>query len=173
MVILRLLVVLQVCWARDPYAVLGLARTATQREIKQAYLKAALKWHPDKNPTKEAEANFIEISEAYSTLAGTPPPTSRRKASKKHVEGRLAEAVLLFAQSFGIAKDGKIDWATLEGRVSELMTQAAESVEKSLRQRYLDEKGAVKWRQVAGDAAVAGAAVLMAYFGRDGDNQEL
>src|SRR5687768_2643154 len=56
---------------RDFYEVLALSRTATQEEIKSAYRKAALKWHPDRNPDKKeaAEAKFREASEAYSVLS--------------------------------------------------------------------------------------------------------
>lgn len=56
---------------RDFYDVLGLSRGATKDQIKQAYRKLALKWHPDKNPTKKAEAEqkFKEINEAYQILS--------------------------------------------------------------------------------------------------------
>jgi len=56
---------------RDFYEVLGVARTASVDEIKSAYRKAALKWHPDRNPQNkhEAEAKFRESTEAYSVLS--------------------------------------------------------------------------------------------------------
>ena len=55
---------------RDYYAVLGVARTATDQEIKSAYRKLALKYHPDRNPgDKKAEEQFKECAEAYSVLA--------------------------------------------------------------------------------------------------------
>src|ERR1700722_14883463 len=54
----------------DYYEVLGLARNAGQDEIKKAYRKSALKYHPDRNPgDKEAEKKFKEISEAYEVLS--------------------------------------------------------------------------------------------------------
>jgi molecular chaperone DnaJ len=53
----------------DYYEVLGLSRNATQDEIKKAYRKSALKYHPDRNPgDKQAEKQFKEISEAYEVL---------------------------------------------------------------------------------------------------------
>ncbi|GAB4185762.1 MAG: molecular chaperone DnaJ [Simkaniaceae bacterium] len=53
----------------DYYQTLGITREATQEEIKKAYRKKALKFHPDKNPgDKEAEAKFKEVSEAYEVL---------------------------------------------------------------------------------------------------------
>ncbi len=55
---------------RDYYEVLGVERGASDSDIKSAYRKAALKYHPDRNPgDKEAESNFKEASEAYEVLS--------------------------------------------------------------------------------------------------------
>ena len=55
---------------RDYYEVLGVARNAADQEIKSAYRKLALKYHPDRNPgDKQAEEHFKEAAEAYSVLA--------------------------------------------------------------------------------------------------------
>jgi len=55
---------------RDYYEVLGVDRNATQEEIKRAYRKQALKYHPDRNPgDKEAEEKFKEAAEAYEVLS--------------------------------------------------------------------------------------------------------
>ncbi len=55
---------------KDFYSLLGVARTATPEEIKKAYRKLALQFHPDKNPgDKKSEEKFKEISEAYDTLS--------------------------------------------------------------------------------------------------------
>jgi len=54
---------------RDYYEVLGVAKTATADEIKKAYRKLAIQYHPDKNPgNKEAEEKFKEATEAYEVL---------------------------------------------------------------------------------------------------------
>ena len=62
---------------RDYYEVLGVSKSASQDEIKKAYRKMAIKYHPDKNPgDKEAEENFKEAAEAYDVLS-TPDKKQR------------------------------------------------------------------------------------------------
>ena len=71
---------------RDYYEVLGVAKTATDQEIKSAYRKLALKHHPDRNPgDKEAEEQFKEAAEAYAVLADT---------DKRHMYDRFGHAGL-------------------------------------------------------------------------------
>lgn len=55
--------------SKDFYNILGVSKTATEAELKSAYRKLAMQYHPDKNPdNSEAEAKFKEISEAYEVL---------------------------------------------------------------------------------------------------------
>jgi len=71
---------------RDYYEVLGVARTATEQEIKSAYRKLALKHHPDRNPgDKAAEDKFKEAAEAYAVLVDT---------DKRHMYDRFGHAGL-------------------------------------------------------------------------------
>ncbi|OPL32895.1 dnaj 16 subfamily c member, partial [Mytilus galloprovincialis] len=50
------------------YKVLGVSKTATQKEIKKAYKEMAREWHPDKNSDENAADRFTKINEAYETL---------------------------------------------------------------------------------------------------------
>ena len=62
---------------KDYYEILGIGKSASADEIKKAYRKMAIKYHPDKNPDdKEAEAKFKEAAEAYEVLSN-PEKKSR------------------------------------------------------------------------------------------------
>ena len=56
---------------KDFYQIMGVARAATDAEVKRAYRKLAMRWHPDKNPDnqEEAQAKFQDIGEAYTVLS--------------------------------------------------------------------------------------------------------
>ncbi len=54
---------------RDYYEILGVEKTASQAQLKQAYRKLALKFHPDRNKSADAEEKFKEINEAYQVLS--------------------------------------------------------------------------------------------------------
>lgn len=61
---------------RDYYEILGVDRNATEKEIKSAYRKLAMKYHPDRSDAPDAEERFKEISEAYAVLSD---PEKRRQ----------------------------------------------------------------------------------------------
>lgn len=76
----------------DYYEILGVARNATQEEIKKAYRKLAMAYHPDRNPgDKEAENKFKQVQEAYDALTNgktvryryTPPKPPPKPKPKK------------------------------------------------------------------------------------------
>src|ERR1700693_5103267 len=88
---------------RDFYEVLGVTKTATVDEIKSAYRKAALKWHPDRNPENkhEAEEKFRESTEAYSVLSD---------AQKRAAYDRFGHAGVA-----GMGSEGGFDASIFEG----------------------------------------------------------
>jgi DnaJ-class molecular chaperone len=74
---------------KDYYSTLGVAKTATDKEIKQAFRKLARKYHPDVNPgDKAAEARFKEINEAHEVLSD---PDKRRKYDELGANWRMYE----------------------------------------------------------------------------------
>lgn len=87
------------------YDLLGLNKTATQEEIKKAYRKLAMKYHPDKNKDDpNAEQKFKEISEAYSVLSDEEKRKIYDKYGKKGLEnngGMNFNANDIFQQFFG------------------------------------------------------------------------
>lgn len=94
---------------RDYYQTLGLAKTASAKEIKQAYRKLARKFHPDVNPgDKAAESKFKEINEAYEVLGD---PEKRKKYDELGANWRQYEQ----AQQAGESPFGDIRWTTGAG----------------------------------------------------------
>lgn len=74
---------------RDFYKLLGVERTANQGQIKHAYRKLAMKYHPDKNPgNEEAADKFKEVSTAYAVLSD---PNKKRQYDLHGEEGSVAE----------------------------------------------------------------------------------
>ena len=64
----------------DYYAILGLSKNASEADIKKAYRKKALMYHPDKNKSANAANKFLQVSEAYSFLMNA----DRRKSLQKN-----------------------------------------------------------------------------------------
>ena len=96
----------------DFYAVLGVARSASDDEIKAAYRKLATKWHPDRNQgSKDAEEKFKEITEAYDVLRDGDKRAAYDRYGEAGLRGGpgaggfhhvdLSEALNIFMRDFG------------------------------------------------------------------------
>jgi molecular chaperone DnaJ len=93
------------------YALLGVARDASDADIKKAYRKLAMEFHPDRNPAPDAEARFKEFTEAYEVLRDPQKRAAYDRYGKAglnagsgpqgfhHVD--LAEALSIFMRDFG------------------------------------------------------------------------
>ena len=94
----------------DFYALLGVARTASEVDIKKAYRKLAMEYHPDRNSSAGAEAKFKEITEAYEVLRDPQKRSAYDRYGKAGVSGSggfgfhhvdLSEALNIFMRDFG------------------------------------------------------------------------
>ncbi len=99
---------------KDYYATLGLTKSATEKDIKQAFRKLARKYHPDVNPgDKSAEARFKEINEANEVLSD---PEKRRKYDELGSNWRQYEAAASAGGGpFGGAAGGPGQWSWSSG----------------------------------------------------------
>lgn len=95
----------------DFYTLLGVGRDATEAEIKKAYRRLAMEYHPDRNSAPEAEARFKEITEAYEVLRDPQKRSAYDRYGKAGVGGAaggfgyhhvdLSEALNIFMRDFG------------------------------------------------------------------------
>ncbi len=72
---------------KDFYETLGVSKSSTPEELKRAYRKLALEYHPDKNKTKEAEEKFKEINQAYEVLSDPQKRTTYDQVGHAGFEG--------------------------------------------------------------------------------------
>ncbi|KAF9361870.1 hypothetical protein BGX34_006855 [Mortierella sp. NVP85] len=113
---------------KDWYTVLGVERTATTNEIKKAYRKKALKYHPDKNPSPSAEKIFEDVSKAYEVLAD--PVTRAAFDNKVNIKVQAIERTERYDSA---RKKMKED---LERRESEFKQQQQAEKEAALKTQY-------------------------------------
>ena len=93
----------------DFYVLLGVSREASEAEIKKAYRKLAMEYHPDRNSSADAEARFKEITEAYEVLRDPQKRSAYDRYGKAGLGGGgfgfhhvdLSEALNIFMRDFG------------------------------------------------------------------------
>lgn len=68
--------------AQDPYDILGVNRSASLQQIKNAYRRLALQWHPDRNPSTQATQKFQEINAAYDALKNSSQTSTTYSSSQ-------------------------------------------------------------------------------------------
>ena len=87
--------------SKDYYEVLGVPRGATKEQIKDAYRKLALQFHPDRNKSPEAEARFKEISEAYAVLSDVEKRRQYDSFGREGVYQRYSQEDIFRGADFG------------------------------------------------------------------------
>ena len=87
--------------AKDYYEVLGVQKGASKEQIKDAYRKLALQFHPDRNKAPEAEARFKEISEAYAVLSDDEKRRQYDAYGREGVYQRYSQEDLFRGVDFG------------------------------------------------------------------------
>ena len=110
---------------KDYYEILGVSKTATVAEIKKAYRKKALEYHPDKNPgDKEAEEKFKEAAQAYEILSDEQKRAQYDQFGHAAFEG-VAEVIALwkiFSVTSGISSaDTSVALAALVASAEEIL----------------------------------------------------
>ena len=106
---------------KDYYSTLGVSKTATDKELKQAFRKLARKYHPDVNPgDKAAEAKFKEVNEANEVLSD---PEKRKKYDELGANWRAYENVPPGADPFGGGAPFGGRWSTGTGGGYRTMTE--------------------------------------------------
>ena len=82
---------------RDYYEILGVDRSATGPELKKAFKRLAIKYHPDKNPgNKEAEDKFKEAAEAYEVLSDASKRTTYDQFGHQGVNNNYSSPFFLY-----------------------------------------------------------------------------
>ena len=116
---------------RDYYEILGVSKTATDGEMKVAFRKLAMTYHPDRNPgNAEAELKFKEINEAYQTLTD---------GQKRAAYDRFGHAA--FQQGERVAPDSETSSATscrTFSIISSVMVEGGSSRRRARRSRWRD-----------------------------------
>ncbi|KAM4623672.1 dnaJ homolog subfamily B member 2-like [Polymixia lowei] len=129
------------------YHILGVRRDASAEDIKKAYRKLALKWHPDKNPEnkEEAEKKFKELSEAYEVLSDANKRSIYDRYGKEGLTGGSGGGKICVGLGAGqdfplwivengqerveVEEEGQLRSLTINGKPSELTAAVVETTD--------------------------------------------
>lgn len=115
--------------SKDYYKSLGVEKTATTDEIKKAYRKLAMKYHPDKNPDdREAEEKFKEISESYEVLSDADKRAKYDAGGDDYFDGLFRGGFDPFGRSEQIRVGSKV-FITIDVTLQEIMTGIVKNVQ--------------------------------------------
>ena len=90
---------------RDYYEILGISKDASASDIKKAYRKLAMKYHPDKNKEPDAEEKFKEISEAYAVLSDEEKRAQYDRFGHAGIDNQYSEEDIFRTADFGGFED--------------------------------------------------------------------
>lgn len=95
---------------KDYYQVLGVSNNASQDEIRKAYKKLALQYHPDRNPSEEAQEKFKDITHAYEILSDSEKKEIYDKYGEEGLQGGMgaggfSDPMDIFSAFFGGARE--------------------------------------------------------------------
>lgn len=103
---------------KDFYEILGISRNANDDEIKKAYRKLALKYHPDKNKTPQAEERFKQIAEAYEVLSDKTKRDIYDKYGEEGLKGGIPGSAGETAGSYTYHGDPRATFAQFFGNTN-------------------------------------------------------
>lgn len=140
---------------RDYYEILGVSRTSTPDEIKKAYRKLALQYHPDKNPdNKEAEEKFKEAAEAYEVLSDEKKRAKYNQYGHAGMQGGtdfhqhadMGDIFESFGDIFGdlFGGGGRKRRSNQSGPTPQRGHDLSQAIEITLKESYTGEKKEIK-----------------------------
>jgi hypothetical protein len=91
------------------HKVLGVEKDASPDQIKKAYRKLAMKYHPDRNKSKNAAEKFRQVNEAYAALTQNLPAIRRAPGPYSEWDGVMREAIRMHMAQCKVCRRGKCD----------------------------------------------------------------
>ncbi|QJR44021.1 molecular chaperone DnaJ [Mycoplasma miroungirhinis] len=130
---------------RDYYEILGISKNATEKDIKSAYRKLAMKYHPDRNKEADAEEKFKEVSEAYEVLSSAEKRAKYDKFGHAAFEqggaagfGDASDIFRSFFGGFGKSFGESFEFGDIFGSSRSYGPQKGRDIEEQITIEFLD-----------------------------------